>query len=84
MRLLLGGEAADIPAKIEITAARSDELVRVEFNPRSYARIGLPSEVRLDRSVMLTESSGTADVSGSINGSALDFTGVGVFEVLHG
>jgi hypothetical protein len=84
MRLVLGGEASDVPASIEITAARSGDAVHVEFCPQSYARLAQPSEVRLDRSVVLSETSGTARVSGSINGEDIDFVGAGVFELLHG
>jgi hypothetical protein len=84
MRLVLGGAAADVPDLIEITAVRAGDALRVQFHPRSYARIALPSEVHLDRSVVLSETSGTARVSGSIGGADLDLTGVGVFELLHG
>jgi hypothetical protein len=84
MRLVLGGEASDVPASIEITAAQSGDTVHAEFSPQSYARLAQPSEVHLDRSVVLSETSGTARVSGSINGEDIDFVGAGVFELLHG
>jgi hypothetical protein len=84
MRLLLDGEVADVPERIEITAARAGDTVHAEFRPRSYARLAQPSEVCLDRSVVLCETSGTARVNGAINGESLDFDGTGVVEFLYG
>jgi hypothetical protein len=84
MRLVLGGEASDVPERIEIAAARAGDELRAEFRPHSHARLAQPSEVSLDRSVVLCETSGTARVSGSINGEDIDFAGAGVFELLHG
>ena len=84
MRLVLGGEASDVPERIEITATRAGDTVHAEFWPQSYARLAQPSEVCLDRSVVLCETNGTARVSGSINGEGIDFVGAGVFELLHG
>ncbi len=84
MRLLLGGEVPDVPERLEITATRMGDAVHAEFRPRSYARLAQPSEVCLDRSVVLCESSGTARVSGSINGEGIDVDGAGVFEFLYG
>jgi hypothetical protein len=84
MRLVLGGEASDVPERIEIAATRAGDAVHVEFGPQSYARLAQPSEVCLDRSVVLCESNGTARVAGSINGEDIDFVGDGVFELLHG
>jgi hypothetical protein len=84
MRLVLGGEASDVPAEVEISATRSGGWVNAEFRTRSHARLAQPSEVRLDRSVVLSESTGTARVRGAIDGRHLDLVGAGVFEVLHG
>ena len=84
MRLVLGGEASDVPESIEIAATRAGDAVRAEFRPQSYARLAQPSEVCLDRSVVLCESNGTAHVTGSINGEDIDFVGDGVFELLYG
>jgi len=84
MRLVLGGEVPDVPERMEITATRAGDAVHAEFRPRSYARLAQPSEVCLDRSVVLCETSGTARVSGSINGEGIDFVGAGVFELLYG
>jgi hypothetical protein len=84
MRLLLDGEVSDVPARIEITATRAGDTVHTEFRPRSYARLAQPSEVSLDRSTVLCETSGTALVNGSIDGVPMDFTGTGVFEFLYG
>jgi hypothetical protein len=84
MRLVLGGVAADVPASIEITASRSGDQVRAEFHPESVARLAQPSELHLDRSVVLSETGGSARVSGSIRGEEIDFVGAGVFELLHG
>lgn len=84
MRLLLDGEAPEVPERIQIAARRAGDAVHTEFRPRSYARLAQPSEVRLDRSVVLCESSGAARVNGSINGEAVDFVGTGVFEFLYG
>jgi hypothetical protein len=83
MRLVLD-KVSDVPESIEITATRAGDALRVEFRPQSYARLGLPSEVSLDRSVVLCETAGTGRVSGSINGEDIDFVGAGVFELLHG
>lgn len=84
MRLLLDGEVPDVPARIDITATRADDTVRAEFQSKSYARLAQPSEVRLDRSTVLCETSGTARASGTINGEDVDFVGTGVFEFLYG
>jgi hypothetical protein len=84
MRLLLDGAATGVPERIDIAASRAGDTVRAEFHPRSYARLAQPSEVCLDRSVVLCETSGTARVSGSFDGTDSDFVGDGVFEFLHG
>jgi hypothetical protein len=84
MGLLLDGEASGVPERIEVTANRAGDTVFAEFRPTSYARLAQPSEVCLDRSTVLCETSGTARVSGSINGTSVDFLGAGVFEFLHG
>jgi hypothetical protein len=84
MRLVLGGEASDVPERIEVTGERAGDTVHVDFRPESYARLAQPSEVSLDRSVVLCESNGTARVTGSIDGEDIDFTGAGVFELLYG
>ena len=84
MRLLLDGEVPDVPERIEITATRAGDAVHAEFRPQSYARVAQPSEVSLRRSTVLCETSGTATVSGTINGEDIDFVGAGVFEFLYG
>jgi hypothetical protein len=84
MRLLLDGEVPDVPERIEITATRAGDAVHAEFRPQSYARLAQPSELSLDRSVVLCETSGTAHVNGAINGENIDFRGTGVFEFLYG
>jgi len=84
MRLLLDGEVPGVPERIDITATRAGDRVHAEFRSHSYARLVQPSEVSLDRSTVLCETSGTARVSGSINGEDVDFVGTGVFEFLHG
>lgn len=84
MRLLLDGETPGVPERIEITASRAGDHVCAEFRPRSYARLAQPSEMCLDRSTVLCETGGVARMSGSIGGKAIDFTGTGVFEFLHG
>ena len=84
MRMLLDGEVPGVPERVEIGATRAGDVVHAEFRPQAYARLGQPSEVCLDRSTVLCETSGTARVRGSINGEAIDFVGAGVFEFLHG
>ena len=84
MRLVLDGDLSDVPAQIEIDAARAGDAVHVDFHPRSYARLAQPSEIHLDRSTVLSEVDGTARMSGSINGERVDFSGSGVFEFLDG
>jgi hypothetical protein len=84
MRLLLDGEVPDVPERVEVTATRAGDAVYAEFRPSSYARLAQPSEVCLDRSTVLCETSGTARVSGKINGEDVNFVGAGVFEFLHG
>jgi hypothetical protein len=84
MRLLLDGEVSDVPERVEVSATRGGDTVHTEFRPQSYARLAQPSEVCLDRSTVLCETSGTARVSGSINGQRMDFVGTGVFEFLYG
>lgn len=84
MRLLLDGEMPSIPAQIVVDASHGGDTVRAEFHPHSYARLAQPSELALDRSTVLCESSGSARMSGVINGEEIDFTGTGVFEFLYG
>ena len=69
---------------MEIAALRGADAVHAEFRAASYARLVHPSEMHLDRSTVLCETSGTAHVTGTIAGQHLDFTGAGVFEFLHG
>lgn len=84
MRLLVDGDVPGVPERVEISATRAGDTVHAEFRPRSYARLAQPSEISLDRSTVLCETGGDARMSGSINGVAIDFTGTGVFEFLHG
>ena len=84
MRLLLDGEVPDVPERIKVTATRAGDTVHAEFCSQSYARLAQPSEVHLDRSTVLCETSGTARASGTINGEDVDFVGTGVFEFLYG
>jgi len=84
MRLLLDGDVPGVPKRIEIAATRAGDTVHAEFRSQSYARLAQPSEVRLDRSTVLCEASGTARASGTISGESVDFVGTGVFEFLHG
>jgi hypothetical protein len=84
MRLVLGGEASDVPQSIEIAATRAGNTMHAQFEPQSYARLAQPSEVFLDRSVVLCETNGSARVTGSIDGEDVDFVGAGVFELLYG
>jgi hypothetical protein len=84
MRMLLDGETPGVPERLEITARRAGDTVHAEFRSRSYARLAQPSEVHLDRSTVLCETSGTVRVSGTVKGQHIDFVGTGVFEFLHG
>jgi hypothetical protein len=84
MRLVLGDEVANVPASVVITARRAGDALHAEFRPESYARIAQPSEVCLDRSVVLCETSGSVHVEGSVGGEAVDCHGPAVFELLHG
>jgi hypothetical protein len=83
-RLVVDGEIPGVPEVVEITATRAGDSVHAEFRPASYARLVHPSEVSLDRCTVLCETSGATHVAGTINGQAMDFTGAGVFEFLHG
>ncbi|MGH4009208.1 MAG: hypothetical protein ACRDTH_13815 [Pseudonocardiaceae bacterium] len=84
MRLVLGGESSDVPGSIEITASSSAGSVQAMFRPESYVRLAQPSELALDRAVVLSEISGAAQISGSVHGCPIEATGAGVFELLHG
>lgn len=84
MRLLLDGEVPGVPARIDITASRAGDSVRVEFCSRSYARLAQPSEVYLDQSTVLCETAGNTRACGTIGGEPFDFIGTGVFEFLYG
>lgn len=84
MGLVLGGDASDIPERVEVVATRAGDTVHAEFRPQSYARLAQPSEICLDRSVVLYETSCTARVTGSIGGEDIDFVGASVFELLYG
>jgi hypothetical protein len=84
MRLVVDGQVPGVPERVEIAAARAGDTVHAEFRASSYARLAHPSEIHLDRSTVLCETSGTAHVTGSIGGEGFDFVGAGVFEFLHG
>ncbi|WP_280835422.1 hypothetical protein [Mycolicibacterium frederiksbergense] len=84
MRLLLDGSGPQVAERVEISATRAGDTVHAEFRPHSHARLGQPSELCLDRATVLCETTGSARVSGSIDGESIDFTGAGVFEFLHG
>lgn len=84
MRLVLDGAVPGVPERVEITAARAGDSLQAEFRSASYARLAHPSETRLDHCTVLCETSGTAHVTGTINGEHLDFVGAGVFEFLYG
>jgi hypothetical protein len=84
MRLLLAGDAADVPERVDVTAAHAEGTVHAEFEVESYTRVAQPSEVSLDGSVVLVESSARVRVDGRIGGEPVDFHGSGVLEVLHG
>ena len=75
MRLLLDGDVSDVPRLVEIDAARAGDEIHTEFRSHSYARLAQPSEVSLNRSTVLCETSGTAEVNGSINGERIDLAG---------
>lgn len=83
MRLLLA-EASDVPATLTVTAAQADRQVQLVFRPESYARLAQPSEMSLDRSVVLAETAGSARITGSIDGMDLDVAGPGTVELLYG
>jgi len=84
MRLVLNGDVSDIPERMEVTAQRAGDTVHAEFRPQSYARLAQPSEICLDRSVVLCETNASARVTGSIDGEEIDFVGPSVFELLYG
>jgi hypothetical protein len=84
MRLLLDGEVPRVPERININATRAGDRVHAEFHSRSYARVAQPSELCLNRSTVLCETSGSVRASGTVKGEDFDFVGTGVFEFLHG
>lgn len=84
MRLLLGGDAADVPERVTVTAERAGDTVHAEFEVESYARVAQPSEVRPDGAVVLVESSARVRVDGRVGGDPVAFRGSGVLEVLRG
>lgn len=84
MRLVLDGEVPGVPERVEIAAMRAGDTVRATFRSASFARLAQPSEISLEQSTVLCETSGTAQVSGTISGENIDFIGAGVFEFLYG
>jgi hypothetical protein len=84
MRLLLAGDAADVPERVTVTAERAGDTVRAEFEVESYARVAQPSEVSLDGAAVLVESSARVRVDGRLGDDPVEFHGSGVLEVLHG
>lgn len=84
MRMLLDGDVPGVPEVVEVTASGGEDYVRAEFRSQSYARLAKPSEVHLDRSIVLCETNGAVHVSGSIQGEDVDFVGDGVFEFFYG
>ena len=85
MRLLLDGEVPDVPERVEIDrdAGWRRDARRVPLTAPTRAWLS-PARSHLDRSTVLCETSGTATVTGSINGELIDFVGTGVFEFLYG
>jgi hypothetical protein len=83
MRLVLGGDSGDVPAALDITATHRGDSLRLRFEPTSWARLGYPNELHLDRSVVLCETTGPARVSGLIDGRELAAEGAGVVEVFR-
>jgi hypothetical protein len=84
MRLVLDGDVPGVPELVQVSASRAGDSVHAEFRPQSYARLAQPSELHLDRSTVLCETSGTVHVTGTVKGENVDFVGDGVFEFLHG
>jgi hypothetical protein len=84
MRLLLDGDVPGVPELVQVSASRAGDSVHAEFRPESFARLAQPSELHLDRSTVLCETSGTVHVTGTVKGENVDFVGDGIFEFLHG
>jgi hypothetical protein len=84
MGLVLGGDAADVPRRVTVTARQGGDRVHAEFDVESYARVVHPNEVSLDRAVVLVESGASVRAEGRVGEDHVDFRGSGVLEVLHG
>jgi hypothetical protein len=84
MGLVLGGDAADVPRRVTVTARQGGDRVHAEFDVESYARVVHPNEVSLDRAVVLVELGASVRAEGRVGEDHVDFRGSGVLEVLHG
>ncbi len=82
--LLVPGTSSGVPARVVVDAQGFGERLRIEFETRSKARVGIPSDVEPFRLVLLNETCGDARVTGSMRAGDFDFEGPAIMEFVRG
>jgi hypothetical protein len=84
MALLAPGAASGVPAHLSVRAAHSDDELAIDYQTQTLARVAMPSDVQPFRTVLLNETAGTARVRGRIGGTAFEFDGSAIVELVRG
>lgn len=82
--LLVPGSSTGVPARVSLEAKGLEDLLQVDFETSSVARVAIPSEIDPFRLVLLNETCGNAHVTGVTGGEAFDFEGPAVMEFVRG
>jgi len=83
MTLLAPESAADLPARIEITARDGVDELHLIFEAEDVAQVLMPSEADLEGVVTLHELSGRVVARGRVGGEDVTLEGPGVFELIR-
>ena len=83
MRLLTPALVEDVPATMRWSARRGAQTLDLRIEPASVARLVMPSERAVDRVVVLAESLGEAQLTGTINGRDLSGLAPAIVELLR-
>jgi hypothetical protein len=84
MALLVPGAASGVPAQLEVRAAGLGEEIAIRFEPTSFARVAMPSDVDELGSVLINETTGNAEVVGRTRAGNFELTGSAVVEFVRG
>ena len=83
MNLLADDIGPDLPERLTIRAEQQEDHLACEFRAQQAAQIFIPSEVGLGWTV-INEVSAAVTVSGQLDGETFAFSGLGMFEYVHG